>query len=360
MMRICYISLGAFTHIGPYIHYFKNAGHDVHFVSLSPAPDWGVPTYNVGLGKKYSRSEGKWKYPLSMVRARRLVRRLKPDILHTHYVTSCGLTGLICNFHPHITTAHGTDLASGGKSFARRTLIRAVFRHADCVNTVSKDLRKKAIALGTNPEKILVLTPGIDTDRFTFAKRPAATVQRSLRLVSTRRFEKAFDHGTTIKALAIVRSRGFDYHMTFAAGGSLLETVKSQAKAEGLDEWVTFLGGVDKGQIVDLLHNNDVFLSTPLWDGISVALLEAMSTGLFPIVSDLRVNLDWIRDGIDGFVHKVGDPVSLAECIIRVYDNPELASKAAERNRKIVVESANTIKNMKILEGIYEELIRKS
>jgi len=53
-MRICFIALGKFTHIGVYLDYFRRTWHDVHFISLSPSPDRGVPTYNIGFGSRYS------------------------------------------------------------------------------------------------------------------------------------------------------------------------------------------------------------------------------------------------------------------------------------------------------------------
>ncbi|MHC4154177.1 MAG: glycosyltransferase [Planctomycetota bacterium] len=355
-MRICYIALGTFRHIEPYLSYFNKAGHDVHFISLCPGPDYGVPTYNLGLGSSYSRTKGKWKYPVSMFRARKLVRQLKPDILHTHYVTSGGLAGLVCNFHPTITTTHGSDLATGMRSPLRRILLRAVFKQADCINTVSEDLKEKAMSLGVEADKICVLTPGVDIEAFEFCERPPLTNNRPVRLVSTRRFEKAFDHETAIAALAIVQSKGVPFHMTFVAGGSLLEKVKKQVRNLGLDRHVRFLGGVPKVEIPAILREDDVFLSTPLWDGISVALLEAMATGLFPIASDLKVNSDWIEDGVGGLLHKVGDPHSLAACIEKVFNNPRLFSSSVRHNREKVKEFGGTQKNMRELEKVYERL----
>lgn len=46
----------------------------------------------------------------------------------------------------------------------------------------------------------------------------------------------------------------------------------------------------------NLLYKNDVFISIPSSDSTSVSLLEAMCCGLFPIVSDLPANREWIHD----------------------------------------------------------------
>ena len=359
-MRICFICVGGFRHITPYLDYFKEAGHDVHFIALSPAPDYGVKTYNVGFGTKYSRTQGKWKYPLSMVRSRYLVRKIKPDIVHTHYVTSGGLAGAVCNFHPTITTVHGSDLNVGIHSRIWRPLLKAVFNQADCVNTCTEDQKRKVTTLGIPPEKIRVLTLGIDTDRFQFTERAEIASAKPLRLVTTRRLEKAYDHSTIVKQLAILHSEGFDFQMTFLANGSLAGELKQQVENQGLHSRVRFLGGVDKNRIAEILQNNHIFLSAPLWDGISVALLEAMATGLFPIVSDIDVNRDWIKEDTGGFRHGVGDAQDLARCIMKVRQNPELVMNVVGLNRAKVVELADTKKNMKVLEGVYTELIQQA
>ncbi len=358
-MRICFISLGTFTHIGPYLDYFKQAGHDVHFVAMSPSPERSVPTYNVGLGHRYSETEGKWKYPISMLRARKLIKKLKPDIVHAHYATSCGLTALVCGFHPTVVTVHGSDLNTGIKSRIWRPLLRRIFAFADCVNTVSKELEEMALSLGTDQAKIETLTLGIDTDKFALTDRPEINSSRPLKLVCTRRLEKVFDHPTIIDALALLKKRGVEFRMTFVGDGSLLDTLKQQVKNVGLSDCVSFVGNVHNDNLPEVLGQHDVYLSASLWDGTSLSLLEAMATGLFPIVSNIKANAALLRHNIDGLLHKVGDPNDLAECIMQLHEHPQLAAGAARRNRNKVIESADRKTNMKRLEGIFEELIDK-
>jgi glycosyltransferase involved in cell wall biosynthesis len=358
-MRICFISLGTFTHIGPYLDYFKQAGHDVHFVAMSPSPERSVPTYNVGLGHRYSETEGKWKYPISMLRARKLIKKLKPDIVHAHYATSCGLTALVCGFHPTVVTVHGSDLTTGIKSRIWRPLLRRIFAFADCVNTVSKGLEEMALSLGTGPAKIETLTLGIDTDKFALTDRPKIDPSRPLKLVCTRRLEKVFDHPTIIDALALLKKRGVEFRMTFVGDGSLLDTLKQQVKNVGLSDCVSFVGNVHNDNLPGVLGQHDVYLSASLWDGTSLSLLEAMATGLFPIVSNIKANAALLRHNVDGLLHKVGDPDDLAECIMQLHEHPQLAAGAVRRNRDKVIESADRKTNMKRLERIFEELIDK-
>ena len=358
-MRICFISLGTFTHIGAYLDYFRQAGHDVVFISLSPSPERGVPTYNVGLGTRYSETAGKWKYPISMIRARRLLKRLKPDIVHAHYATSAGLAALICGFHPTIVTAHGSDLTLGIKSRIWRPLLRRIFQHADCVNAVSQDLAQMVVSLGIETNKVETLTPGIDTDEFAFVQRGAPDLSQGLRIVCTRRLEPVFDHQTIINALAMLNEKGIKFDMTIVGDGSARDELKQRVHAAGLDGRVSFAGKVDNARLPEILRRHDVYLSASLWDGTSLSLLEAMATGLFPIVSNIKANAAWLNHNVDGLLHKAGDAADLANCVIQLCSNPQLAVEAAGRNRERVVRSANKKANMKRLEGIYRELIEK-
>jgi L-malate glycosyltransferase len=358
-MRICYISTGNFSHIGPYLEYFKNAGHDVHFICLSPGPARDVPTYNLGFGNTYSQTQGKWKYPFSMIRARRLIKKIKPDIIHAHYATSGGLAALVCGFHPVIVTAHGSDLINGIKSFIWRPLLKKIFNFADFINVVSQELLEKTLSLGINKDKIEVLTPGVDTVKFAFIKRQHFKRNSVLKLVCTRRFESVFDHFTIFNALSTIKARGLDFKMTFVGDGSLLDKTKQLTTKLGLSDKVLFTERIQNKDLPEILAQNDIYLSASLWDGASISLLEAMSSGLFPIVSNIKANTEWIQNGKNGFLHKTGDAEDLANCIFRLLENPEIIQQAVIQNRQKVCEKADRNTNMKILESVYKKLISK-
>jgi glycosyltransferase involved in cell wall biosynthesis len=147
--------------------------------------------------------------------------------------------------------------------------------------------------------------------------------------------------------------------MTIVGDGSLLDTLKQRVNAVGLDGRVSFTGKVHNDELLEILRRHNVYLSASLWDGTSLSLLEAMAMGLFPIVSDIRANAAWLGHNVDGLLHKVGDARDLANCIMQLCSNPQLAVDAAGRNREKVVRSASRRTNMKRLEGIYQELIDK-
>lgn len=354
-MRICYLSTGPFGHVGAYLDFFKDAGHDVHFIALSPSPPRRVPVHDLALGGRYSGTEGKWKYPLSMLRARALVRRLAPDVLHAHYATSGGLAALACGFRPTVVTAHGTDLRVGARSALWRPLLRAVFERADCVNTVSDGLKELAVGLGVDAERIVVLSPGVDTARFRGPLQPGPK-GGPLRLLCTRQLESVYDPAAIVEALAIARRRGLRFTMTFAGDGSLRPAVEALVRRRGLAGMVSLLGAVGHDAVPGLLRRHDVYLSSSRADGTSLSLLEAMATGLFPIVSRIPANAAWLEDGAGGFLHAAGDPADLARRILEFSRRPSAAEAAARLNRQRVLARGDRRVNMRRLERIYREL----
>ena len=356
-LRLCYLSVGAFGHVGPYLEHFKEAGHDVSFVALSPSPPRPVPTYELGLGGVYDGVRGKWKYPLSMARARALIRRLRPDIVHAHYATSGGLAGLLCGHHPTVVTAHGTDLTQGSRSPVWRPLLKAVFARADCVNTVSEDLKRMALGLGVDERKIEVLTLGIETQRFMTGERRKAPRGKALKLVCTRRMEKELDCETVVEALALLKKRGVAFQATLAGDGSLREPLERLARGRGLGPECVFAGAVSQADMPALLRAHDVYLSASRWDGTSLSLLEALAAGLFPVVSRITANEAWLEHGVSGLLHAPGDPEHLARLLEEAAARPELASRAFDLNRRKVVELGDRTTNMRRLEAIYRRLL---
>jgi L-malate glycosyltransferase len=356
-MRLCFVSTGAFAHVGHYLEHFQAEGHDVRFIALSPSPARPVPTYDLSLPGRYSSTEGKWKYSVSVLRARALIRALEPDLVHAHFATSGGLAALVSGFHPCVVTAHGSDLAAGIRSPLRRGLLRAVFGSADCVNTVSEPLKALALELGVPEDKVLALSPGIDAARFALPRRPGP--RGVLRLVSTRRLDPECDPLTIVAALRELARRGVEFSMIFAGDGRLRARARIFASQLGLADRVSFLGPVPQSELPALLARRDVYLSASLWDGTSLSLLEAMAAGLLPVVSRIPANEAWLEDGRTALFHKPGDVRGLAEALEAVSRRPELAASAAPLNRARVLTHGERRSNMSRLEDQYVELLRR-
>ncbi|MHC4525476.1 MAG: glycosyltransferase family 4 protein, partial [Planctomycetota bacterium] len=265
----------------------------------------------------------------------------------------------VVNHPATIVTAHGSDLRYGKRSRVWRPLLRKIFKQAACVNVVSDDLKQMATDLGVSENKIAVVNMGIDSDLFSFKRRNDFDRSRPIKLVNTRRLEPIYDHSTILDALEILHARGVGFEMTFVGYGQLQSELMASVEKKGLADKVCFLGGVPNEQMPSLLHNNDIYLSASISDGTSLCLMEAMATGIFPIISDIPANSAWIKSGENGFLHRVGDAAGIAGCIQKVIDDPQIMRISAEKNRSIVLKRGSRNNNMKKLENIYQQLVMR-
>jgi glycosyltransferase involved in cell wall biosynthesis len=117
--------------------------------------------------------------------------------------------------------------------------------------------------------------------------------------------------------LKILRKRGVDLHLTVAGSGQDGEELKRRfGKAVMLDQ-VTLAGTVPLEQMNDLYRKADVFVFPSRFEGCGFAVLEAMSAGCAPVVSNIRGSLRVIVDnGTCGALARVGDPQGFARPIL--------------------------------------------
>lgn len=322
-----------------------------------PTTDYGVRTYDISYGARASQNQSKWKYLLAGVKARKLLREIKPDILHGHYATSAGVISLITGFRPFVLTVHGTDLMSSMHSVLWRRILRTSFRKAALVNTVSRELAVKGRDMGIEEEKLLVATLGVDTEQFSF--RGDRRINRPLKLLCTRTLGEIYDPETVLNACRLLKEMKIAFRMTFAAGGPLEAELKKRAKKLAIEGAVTFMGGYDNSTLPDILHRHDIYVSASHWDGTSISLLEAMSAGTFPVVSRIKSNRAWLKEDQTALMFDCENSRELAEKIRRIENDRCLFENAVLRNRKLVEEQGDRIRNLERLEEAYYRILEE-
>lgn len=91
---------------------------------------------------------------------------------------------------------------------------------------------------------------------------------------------------------------------------------------------IIFKGKMENSEVLQILATCDAFLVTSAFDGLSVSLLEAMSRGLVPVVSDIRSGIpELIRDGENGLIAPVGDIQQFADHLAYLYQYPKQLQK---------------------------------
>jgi glycosyltransferase involved in cell wall biosynthesis len=136
------------------------------------------------------------------------------------------------------------------------------------------------------------------------------------------RMDAAKAHGIALEAFQSVAAEQPDAYFVLIGRGTLRNSLIARAAAAGLAERVRFIESVES--IAAYLAAADAFLFPSLLEGLPVAVLEAMATGLPVIVSDIDPHVEVVEDGRTGLIVPRGAPAPMAEAMRRLHGDPEL------------------------------------
>ena len=151
-----------------------------------------------------------------------------------------------------------------------------------------------------------------------------------------------------------VRERIPNVRFLFVGQGPMEDQVKKRAWQMGLKDTVVFAGY--RTDVPQVLASLDVFALSSGWEGLSIALLEAMACGLPAVASRVGGVSEVIEDGKSGLLVPPDDPHSMADEIIRMLGNRSLAEKlgAEARLRARRFDIRATVRRE---EAVYAELL---
>lgn len=368
-MRICYIADGSSIHTQRWLNYFAQKGHEVHLISPMPTAGegfakgvqlhllvrlmpriWPVTRYFSGL--------------LWLAQTRRLLRKIKPDIVDAHFITVNGYLAVASGFHPLVLSVWGSDILIAPKQNAvYKFLAKQALRKADRVLCVSPAIKEESIQLGANSQKVEVTLIGVDTKRFSPAQRNTMIFQK-LNIsdlfpvvMSTRGHRSVYNIETLVKAIPLVLEEAPEARFIITGQGEQTSYLERLAQDLGITDNTKFVGQIPDEELVAYLASSVVYVSTSLSDGTSASLLEAMACGLAPVVTDIPANRPWIKDGENGFLVPVKDHKTLATKITYLIKNAEIRREFGKANRRIVQEKAKYETQMAKVERIYQGLV---
>lgn len=336
-----------------YARYFRDAGHSVCVISFFPRALEGIETHYVG--RTPHSEEDKLLMVRRVPRIGRFLRTWAPDVVFSPYLISNGLVAALAFQGPIVVSARGGDIqdqpgATRVPGIIRRSIVRFVCGRARRVHAVSGGLVDALVAIGVPREKIDCFPVGVDLERFP-VREPQAGSNAVPRFICTRRHAPVYRNADILEALADLKRRGRDFHCTFVGGGRLLPERRGQAAELGLHDCVTFLEQLPHEAVPARLLDAAIYISASSSDGASSSLLEAMACGLFPVVSRIRANEDWLRHGKTGLMFHLGDPLDLARSLERAIDDEQLRATAAIENRNLIKQRADLgANNRRLLE----------
>jgi L-malate glycosyltransferase len=355
-VKLCLLANAASIHTRRWATHFSQGGHDVTVLSLSDGEIPGVTVKRVG---PEPRSLGRIAYLLSVPRVRKVLRALRPDVVHAHYAGGYGLVGVLSGYHPLVVSAWGSDvLVVPRAGRLMKWIIRKCLSQADLVTSVAVHMSAAIRALGVSGE-IVTLPFGADTTVFHPRDQDSAEVVAPPLIVSTRNLEPIYNVGLLIDAVPGILAGASSSKVAIIGDGTVREQLERRARELGVERNVTFTGRLMQPKIAEYLSKADIYVSTSLSDGNSISLSEGMACGAFPVVTDIPANREWIENGRNGYLVETEDPSDLAKRIIEALRAPELRRAAASLNWQLVQRKGSWKAAMAQMEKEYAALAQR-
>ena len=296
-------------------------------IALTEASDFRTRITRAGvivhcIGKRPGKDPGAY------IRLYRLLRKLKPTIVHTRNLGTleCLFVAWLARAPVRIHGEHGWDIYDpDGTRRKYRILRRFLCRFIDRFVTVSGELAEwLALTVGIPESKVTRICNGVDTEKFYPRGNPDRDTLPSdifpedcVIVGSVTRFSAIKDPLNLLNAFIKIKNRegqvGSNSRLLMIGGGEMHDKAQKCVRDANLQNVAWLCGSRD--DIPKMLRKMDIFVLSSLREGISNTVLEAMASGLPVIATATGGNCELVVDGVTGRLVPSADSEALADAI---------------------------------------------
>jgi glycosyltransferase involved in cell wall biosynthesis len=278
----------------------------------------------------------------------RLMRRLRPDVVHTHMAkagTVGRLAAMVCRVPLIVHTYHGHVFHSYFSPLKTRifvTIERALGLGTSRIIVLGEGQRDEIAGYGVAPrEKLVPIRLGLDLQPFLQAERARGTLRRELGIDATSqlvgivaRLVPIKAHETFFEAASLVRRERPDTHFIVIGDGERRAELEGLVRRLDLQEHVVFVGWRD--DMVDVYADLDVVALSSLNEGSPVSLIEAL-TAARPVVATAVGGVpEVVLDGETGLLVPPSAPRALADGMLWLLQHRAQAERLGVAGRRHV------------------------
>jgi sugar transferase (PEP-CTERM/EpsH1 system associated) len=283
------------------------------------------------------------------LRFQRVLRLLKPDIVHTRNLSSLELqiTAALAGIRHRIHGEHGRDVFDlEGQNFKYKTFRKAMRPIVHEYTAVSKDLVKwLTTSIGIKSERVTQIYNGVDIQKFRPSENghrshaPAGfTTSNSFVIGTVGRMETVKDQITLVQAFIHLLNSDAEarrrFRLILIGDGSLRQVALDLLRRANVED-LAWLPG-EREDVAEMMRALDVFVLPSVQEGISNTILEAMATGLPVVATRVGGNPELISENLTGMMVPPSDPIAMADAIRVYFLNPDMRTTHGREGRRKV------------------------
>ena len=277
--------------------------------------------------------------------------KIKPNIVHTH-LFGADVWGRVAAHRlkiPTITTEHNVNLNEGFiKTTVKRFLKNYSRLYTATSGAIAYDMGKR---YGIGAEHIEVIRPGVPVQEYT-AIKPVETLAPPFKLLMLGRLTR--QKGQDIALTALARLTRFPWKLSVIGAGEWSKHLRVLVAELNLNGRVTFVPPVE--DVAGTLARHDIVLMPSRWEGIGIAVMEAMAAGRLVIVSRVGGLPEVVKDNETGLLFSPVTSEALSEKLTMCFEEPDTVIPLARAGQ----EYAKNNFDVKQMAEKYEEVYQRT
>ena len=295
------------------------------------------------------------------------------DVIHAHdWLVTYAAKSLKQSFNlPMVATIHATEAGRNSgihddtQRYINDTEWLLTYEATEAI--VNSNYMKGHVQglFGLPFDKISVIPNGINLNNFTgidrdydFRRRFAMDNEKIILYVGRLVYEKGVQH--LISAMPKILENYHDSKLVIAGKGGMIDELKSQVESMGLSNKVYFTGYLNQKEVQKMYKCADVAVFPSTYEPFGIVALEAMLAGIPTVVSDIGGLNEIVEHGVNGMKSYTGNPNSIADSVLSLLFDPQLAMNVTKNAKNKVKDEFNWQKIAQDTHYIYELAISKT
>ena len=364
VMKIALLSGASSIHTVRWANGLTSAGHEVHVITQQPIVDPFHPAVKVHLFP----FRGVIGYFTMVPAVRKLLRKIKPDIVNAHYASGYGTTARLVGYHPWVLSVWGSDVYDfPHKSAFHKWLVKKNLRAADQVASTSYCMADETRMLTPELMDIAITPFGVDLNAYAGFKPETAQHRPKLVIGTVKTMQPKYGIDTLIEAFALLLNslkaqpelNAPELELRLVGGG--VQTAELQVLSErlGVAESVSFVGRVPHEEVPQELAKLDIYIALSRIESFGVSIIEAGAAGRPVVVSDAGGLPEVTVEGETGFVVPREDPRAAADALEKLVLNAELRQRMGAAGQAHVAKNYSWDTCIETMLGVYETTIQR-